>query len=65
MWDKIKVKLTSRKLWAAIIGFISALLIAFNVPEGSITQVTACISAFGSLIAYILAEGYADGQGGK
>lgn len=65
MWDRIKVKLTSRKLWVAIICFVSALLVAFNVSEGSITQVSACISAFGSLIAYILAEGYADGKGDK
>lgn len=64
MWEKIKKKLSSRKLWVSVIGFVSALLVACNVPEGSISQVSAIISAFGSLVAYIVAEGYADGKGG-
>lgn len=63
MWDKVKKKLTSRKLWMSIIGFVTALLVACNVPEGSVSQVSAIISAFGSLVAYIVAEGYADGSG--
>lgn len=63
MWDKVKKKLTSRKLWMSIIGFVTAILVACNVPEGSVSQVSAIISAFGSLVAYILAEGYADGSG--
>lgn len=63
MWEKIKKKLSSRKLWVSVIGFVSALLVACNVPEGSVSQVSAIISAFGSLVAYIVAEGYADGSG--
>ena len=53
-------KLTSRKFWVALVGFITALLIAFNVDAGSVEQVTAIIMSFGSLIAYIFAEGWAD-----
>lgn len=53
-------KLTSRKFWVALVGFITALLIAFNVDGGSVEQVTAIIMSFGSLIAYIFAEGWAD-----
>lgn len=63
MWGKIKDKLSSRKLWVSVIGFVTALLVACNVPEGSVSQITAIISAFGSLVAYIVAEGYADGSG--
>lgn len=63
MWEKIKKKLSSRKLWVSVIGFVTALLVACNVSEGSVSQVSAIISAFGSLIAYIVAEGYADGSG--
>lgn len=63
MWEKIKKKLSSRKLWVSVIGFITALLVACNVPEGSVSQVSAIISSFGSLVAYIVAEGYADGSG--
>lgn len=63
MWDKVKKKLASRKLWVSVIGFVTALLVACNVPEGSVSQVSAIISAFGSLVAYVVAEGYADGSG--
>ncbi len=53
-------KLTSRKFWIALVGFVTALLVAFNVDAGSIEQVTSIIMSFASLIAYILAEGFAD-----
>ena len=53
-------KLTSRKFWIALVGFVTALLIAFKVDTGSIEQVTSIIMSFASLIAYILAEGFAD-----
>jgi hypothetical protein len=53
-------KLTSRKFWAALVAFITALLVAFNVPDASVSQVSAIIMAFGSLIAYIFAEGWVD-----
>lgn len=54
-------KLTSRKFWLAVIGFVTALLIAFNVDSGSIEQITSIIMSGGTLIAYIFAEGFADG----
>lgn len=53
-------KFTSRKFWAALVGFITALLVAFNVDAGSIEQITSIIMSFASLIAYILAEGFVD-----
>lgn len=53
-------KLTSRKFWIALIGFITALLVAFNVDQGSIEQISAIIMSFASLIAYIVAEGLID-----
>ena len=53
-------KLTSRKFWVALVGFVSALLVAFNVDAGSVEQVTSIIMSFASLIAYILAEGFVD-----
>ena len=58
----MKKKLTSRKFWVAVIGFITAILVAFSVPEGSIQQISAIISSFGVLVAYILGEAYTDGQ---
>lgn len=55
-----KQKLTSRKFWAAVVGFVTAILIAFNVDNLTIEQVTAIISACAVLIAYILGEGMVD-----
>lgn len=59
-----KRKLTSRKFWAAVIGFITAILIAFKIDNLTVEQVTTVISALGVLVAYILGEGLAD-SGGK
>lgn len=53
-------KLTSRKFWVALVAFVTALLVAFNVDAGSIEQVTSIIMSFASLIAYIVAEGLVD-----
>lgn len=55
-----KQKLTSRKFWAAVAGFISTLLIVFGVPDLEIEQVIAVITAGATLIAYIIGEGMVD-----
>ena len=53
-------KLTSRKFASALLAFITAVLIAFNMPENQIAQVVAIIGSFMTLISYILAEGQID-----
>lgn len=58
--EELVRKLTSRKFWLAIVAFVTALLVSFNVPQASISQITAIIMAFGSIIAYIFAEGWTD-----
>lgn len=55
-----KRKLTSRKFWAAVIGFITTMLVAFNVSTMRIEQVIAVISSVSVLIAYIIGEGLVD-----
>lgn len=55
-------KLSSRKFWVCIIGFITAVLLGFGISDSVITQVTSIISSAGCLIAYIIAEGYVDGN---
>ena len=57
-----KKKLSSRKFWAAVVGFVSAILIALNYPEMEIEQVAGVITAGGVLVAYILGESYVDGK---
>lgn len=60
-----KSKLTSRKFWAAVVGFVSAILVACNINNLTIEQVTAVITAGGVLIAYILGEGMVDAARAK
>lgn len=55
-----KKKLSSRKFWVAIIGFVSPLLLAFGLGEGTVTEITGIIMSAGTLIAYIISEGFVD-----
>ena len=55
-----KRKLTSRKLWMAIVAFVTPLLLAFGLAESEVTQITAIIMAGADVLAYILAEGLVD-----
>ena len=56
-----KRKLTSRKLWMALAGFVSGLLIYRGHTEQEASQVAALIMAGASVIAYCVGEGLADG----
>ncbi len=56
-WAK---KLTSRKFWAAIVTFVTSILVAFNVPDLTIEQVSAIIMGGAGMIAYIIGEGIVD-----
>lgn len=55
-----KQKLTSRKFWAAVITFVTSLLVAFGVSDLTVEQVIAVISAGSVMIAYIIGEGLVD-----
>jgi len=55
-------KWASRKFWTAVIGFITTLLVTFNVPDMTIEKIAGLITAMGGLIAFILAEGWADAK---
>ena len=63
MKDVIIRKLTSRKLWAAIAGFISMLMIYRGATPASAESVSSLILAGASVIAYIVGEGLADAAG--
>lgn len=58
-----KIKLTSRKFWAAVVNFITQLLIAFRVAESEVAQVAAVIMAGAGMVAYIIGEGLVDKAG--
>ncbi len=55
-----KKKLTSRKFWTAIVGFVTPLCLAFGVTQTDTTQIASIIMAGGTLIAYIIGEGMVD-----
>ena len=55
-----KAKLSSRKFWAALVGFVTPTLLAFGATENTASQVAAIIMAGGAVIAYILSEGMVD-----
>ena len=53
-------KITSRKLWAAIIGFVSPLLIILGVSTTQAEKITLIIMAGAVLIGYIFGQGLVD-----
>lgn len=55
-----KKKLSSRKFWVAVTGFVTAILVVFKFDDLTIQQVSAIITAGGVLVAYILGESYVD-----
>ena len=58
-----KRKLTSRKLWLAIAGFVAGLIVAFGGSENTANTVSGCIMSGAAVIAYTIGEGLADGNG--
>ena len=53
-------KLTSRKLWTAIIGVASGLAMAFGVDAGAVSAVSGAVVSLVSVVAYIVTEGRID-----
>lgn len=53
-------KLSSRKLWVAVAGFVSGLILAFGGGEDVATTVSGCILQGAAVLGYLLAEGQAD-----
>lgn len=55
-----KRKLTSRKLWLAIAGFVAGLILAFNGSAETAETVSGCIMSGASVVGYIIGEGLTD-----
>ena len=60
MSENLKRKLTSRKFWAAVVSFVTMLIMAFGVADETATQVGSIIMAGATVIAYIIGEGMTD-----
>lgn len=57
-----KRKLSSRKFWLALVGFLTPILVMAKVETSTIESVVAVIMSGASLVAYILAEGFVDAK---
>jgi hypothetical protein len=55
-----KKKLSSRKLWVAVAGLITSIIVIFGVGDNTVAQIGAVIGAIGSVCAYIFGESAVD-----
>ena len=55
-----KRKLTSRKLWVALAGFVAGLIVAFGGDSEVAETVSGCILSGAAVIGYVIGEGLAD-----
>jgi uncharacterized membrane protein len=55
-----KEKLSSRKLWAAIVGVVMGVAMVFGLDESTITDVAGAVVSIVSLMTYIITEGKID-----
>ena len=55
-----KQKLTSRKLWAAVIGVIVGLAAAFGIEENEYAQIVGVVGSVVSAVSYIFGEAAVD-----
>lgn len=61
----MKRKLTSRKLWIAIANFVTMLIVFIMSGDNSPERIYSLIMAGGTMVAYIVGEGFADGKGDR
>lgn len=55
-----KRKLTSRKLWVALAGFIAGLIVIFGGTQDKADKVSGSILSGAAVVGYIFGEGLAD-----
>lgn len=49
--------LSDKSFWAALAALLSCILVALNVPQGSIGQLTSFLGGLGTMIAYMIQNG--------
>lgn len=55
-----KQKLSSRKLWAAVVGVIVGLAAAFGIEENEYAQIVGVVGSVVSAVSYIFGESAVD-----
>ena len=56
-------KLTSRKFWLAVSGFVAGLIVALDGDTETAEAVSGLIMSGASILGYLLAEGLSDSAG--
>ncbi len=55
-----KRKLSSRKLWAAMVGVVTGLAMVFGLDENIISSIAGAVVSVASVVSYIITEGKVD-----
>ena len=55
-----KRKLTSRKLWVSLAGFVAGLIVIFGGSQENADKVSGAIRSGAAVVGYVLGEGLAD-----
>ncbi len=56
-----KRKLTSRKLWVSLAGFVAGMVVIFGGQQETADKVSGAILSGAAVVGYVLGEGLADG----
>ncbi len=60
-----KRKLTSRKLWVSVAGFVAGLIVAFGGKQSTADTVSGCILSGAAVVGYAIGEGLTDASDRK
>lgn len=60
-----KEKLSSRKLWAAIVGVLMGIAMVFGLDRNVVNTVAGAATVVGSVVVYIITEGKIDAEAVK
>lgn len=58
--EMLKYKLSSRKLWAAVVGMVMGLAMVFGLDETTASTVAGAVVSVASVVTYIVTEGRVD-----
>jgi len=58
--QKLIQKLTSRKLWTAVVGIVVGIAAAFGLPENEWAQIAGIVTSALSVVSYVTGEARID-----
>ena len=57
-----KRKLTSRKFWISIAGFVAGMVVIFGASQDTADKISGSIMSGAAVVGYVVGEGLADGN---